>query len=324
MKSKFVKIFLIILLLFSLSFLSIKQIDNIKADSGWDTDYDSSSSWDSGSSWDNDYDYDYDYDYDNYSSSNSGSGSSSGSSFCKSKTCQNIFYGIILIILGLGIIVYVAAIIASILKGIKRIVNLFNPNKKKNKQLNIVKNYSQLSKEKANAIISNFDIEEFNFKAYQIFYDVQMAWMEFDYNRLKELLTDELYNSYVMQLDALKIKNQKNVMKGFELIESKIFELKEENKLYIAKVYLDVKFYDYIENINTNKVLRGTPNKKINNVYILTFTKTKENSNNINKCPQCGAPVEGNVTGICEYCKSKLINENYDWVMSKKEKISQK
>ena len=31
-------------------------------------------------------------------------------------------------------------------------------------------------------------------------------------------------------------------------------------------------------------------------------------SNNINICPQCGAPVEGNSTGICEYCKSKLIN----------------
>ena len=38
----------------------------------------------------------------------------------------------------------------------------------------------------------------------------------------------------------------------------------------------------------------------------------------------CGAPVEGNSTGICEYCKSKLVNDNYDWVMSKKEKISER
>ena len=56
---------------------------------------------------------------------------------------------------------------------------------------------------------------------------------------------------------------------------------------------------------------------------MLTFERTKiETEENI--CPQCGAPVDGNSTGICEYCKSKLINDNYDWVMSKKEKISQK
>jgi len=65
MKKKFVKILLVIVLLFSLSFISFKQIENIKADSGWDSDYDSS--WDSGSdwggsSWDDDYDYDYDND----------------------------------------------------------------------------------------------------------------------------------------------------------------------------------------------------------------------------------------------------------------------
>ena len=69
MKNKFIKISLIVVFLLSLSFFSLKQIENIKADSGWDSSYDSGGSWDSGSdfggsSWDNDYDYDYDYDND--------------------------------------------------------------------------------------------------------------------------------------------------------------------------------------------------------------------------------------------------------------------
>lgn len=38
----------------------------------------------------------------------------------------------------------------------------------------------------------------------------------------------------------------------------------------------------------------------------------------------CGADVIGNATGTCMYCNSKLINNNYNWVMSKKEKIRQK
>lgn len=312
MKNKFVKILLVILLLFSLSFLSFKYIENIKADSGWDSDYDSS--WDSGSSWD-DYDYDYDdddYDYDSDYSSNGGSYSYSGDPI--------IFF------IPIIVIIVFTFLIALFSPRISR-KNMSAREQRRREYLskkNIDYNYKKLTHEQVNKVIPNFDIEEFNFKAYQIFYDTQIAWMEFDYDRLKELITDELYNSYVMNLDALKTKNQKNTMKGFELIDSYIFALKEENEKYIAKVYLNVKFYDYIENINTGKVLRGTSSRKLNNTYVLTLIKSKGGANNINICPRCSAPVEGNHTGVCEYCKSKLINETHDWVMSKKEKINQR
>ena len=311
MRSKFIKILLIILIFIFLSIFSFQRLDNIKADSGWDSSYDSSSSWDSvsdwgSSNWDNDYDYDYDYD-DNYSS-----GNSSGYS-------GNVSVGSLLFML---VFFFVQIIFVMSFYYIIRLLSKKITTKKQPDQL--VKQYPSLTQSKVNEIIPNFNIEEFNFKAYQIFYDTQIAWMNFDHNKLKDLLTDELYNSYVMQLDTLKLKNHKNIMKEFELIDSHIFDLKEENEIYIARIYLNVKFYDYIENINTGMILRGTTNRKLNNIYILTLIKSKKETNNTNICPRCGAPVEGNSTGICEYCKSKLININYDWVMSKKEKISQK
>ena len=37
-----------------------------------------------------------------------------------------------------------------------------------------------------------------------------------------------------------------------------------------------------------------------------------------------GSSVEGNATGVCEYCNSKIIFDSYDWVMSKKQKIRQR
>lgn len=307
---KAAKISLLFILLISIILLSFKYIENIKADSGWDSSYDSGGSWDSGSdwggsSWDNDYDYDYDNDY------SSGGYSGNYSEDIDSKI-------VFLLVLGIFII-FIISFIGSIGKKISR--TMISVAKTASHYSN---KYDRLTLEEVNAVIPNFDIEEFNFKAYQIFYDVQMSWMDFDYDKLKDLVTDELYNSYVMDLDLLKVKKQKNTMKGFELIDSYIFDLKEENGLYIAKVYLNVKFYDYIEDINTGKVLRGTHTRKLNNTYLLTLIRSKEENNNINICPSCGAPVQGNSTGICEYCKSKLINETHDWVMSKKEKINQK
>ena len=311
---KIIKISLVVVMIVSMTLLSFKYIENIEADSGWDSSYDSGGSWDSGSdwggsSWDSDYDSSWDNDYD-YSG---GSGSSSGS--CDTTECKvEAFLGI-LITFGLfwGIPIFLVVLSNKNLKA-----------QRERREQKVKEMFKPIEQEAVNQVIPNFNIEEFNFKAYQIFYDVQMAWMDFDYDKLKELLTDELYNNYVMQLDALKLKNHKNSMKGFELIETCLSSLKEENDRYIAEVYLNVRFYDYVENVKTGMILRGTPNRKLNNIYKLTFVRTKDESNNINICPQCGAPVEGNSTGICEYCKSKLINNNYDWVMSKKEIVRQR
>lgn len=311
---KIIKISLVIVILVSITLLSFKYIESIKADSGWDSSYDSGGSWDSGSdwgdsSWDNDYDYDYDYDSDY-----SGGSGSSGSS-CDTTGCKVGAFVAVLIVFGTSFGIPLLIVVLTT-RGSKAL------RKRRNEPLNLI--FKSMEQEAVNKVIPNFDIAEFNFKAYQIFYDVQMAWMDFDYDKLKELLTDELYNNYVMQLDALKLKNHKNTMKGFELIETCLSSLKEENDKYIAEIYLNVKFYDYVENSKTGMILRGTPNRKLNNIYKLTFIRTKDESNNINECPQCRAPVEGNTTGICEYCKSKLINDNYNWVMSKKEIVRQR
>lgn len=315
MKNKFVKIILIIITFFCIGLFSFNHLDVIKADSGWDSDYDSS--WDSGSDWGgSSWDDDYDYNYDDYNDDwDSGS---SGSSGTHSKEAAEAV--LITIIVAFSFVFFI--VIMSSRKSRK----FYSSSREQRRREYLSKKieYNKLTKEQVSKIIPNFDIEEFNFKAYQIFYDIQNAWMQFDYDKLKELITDELYNSYVMDLDVLKTKKQKNTMKGFELINSYIYDLKEENGMYVAKVYLDVKFYDYIEDSNTGKVLRGTQARKLNNTYILTFIRTKDETSNINFCSRCSAPVEGNTTGICEYCKSKLINKTYDWVMSKKEKINQR
>ena len=294
-KNIFVKIVLVIIISMSIC-LSFGIISEVKADSGWDTDYGSSSdsgSWDSGS-WDSD---------------------GGGVFECTTPEClkvhkiaDNIFNWIIICFWPAIIILFIITNVAI---------------DRKFKKSHKIYNYKQISVEEANSVISNFDIKEFNHEAYKIFYDVQIAWMNFDYDKLRELLTDELYNSYIMQLENLKLKNSQNVMNGFELVEMKLISLKEQNEYYIAKIVLEVKFCDCVKSTVNNRVLRGNAIVKVDNTYILTFVKSKEDQKE-EICPCCGAPVEGNVSGVCEYCKSKLVNKTHDWVMSKKEKIDQK
>ena len=342
MKKKLLKI-LAILLIIPISFLSIKYV---KADSGWDTSYDSGGSWDSGSSWDSSSSY------DDWGSSDS----SIDSDYA------------IYIVLGIILIIIIVVIIEtkrsnSNLSSKKIIITDKNGNIIYNKFPNSDNNVSKTFVKKSytvkdgngniiynkvitdnnadnlelkdfinnnffdnqlNKINLNFDIEALNQQVYKMFYDIQIAWMNFDYDKLKELLTDELYNTYLMDLEVLESKKQQNIMSDFKLINCDVFDLDVENGKYIAKSRLEVKFYDYIIDQKTNKILRGNKKRKVDNTYILTFEKSVSDTNGINECPVCGAPVEGNQTGVCEYCKSKLINEEFDWVLAKKEKISQK
>ena len=35
------------------------------------------------------------------------------------------------------------------------------------------------------------------------------------------------------------------------------------------------------------------------------------------KCPNCGAPLELDFTGVCKYCKALVSTGTYDWVLAR-------
>lgn len=301
-----------IVFLIPLLFVLLISVKDVSADSGWDTDYDSGSSWDSdydsGSSWDNDYDWNRSYDSDNNYHSRSHSSSNSDT--------NEVYF--VLTFIG---ILFLGWVIGNIIRDSRHNKGLIDRSKIGDAKYNNLC-FNEVTQEEANAVIPDFNIIEFKMKAYEMFKNIQIAWMNFDYQKLKEMLTDELYNTYKMDLEVLKVKNQKNVMHDFEQIFTKLVSLKKENNQYIATVIINAKFYDYIEGA-TGIILRGNPKRKVNNLYSISFVKSINEIKN-SKCPKCGADVSGNVTGICDYCKTKLTFNEYDWVMSEKKKLSQR
>ena len=254
---------------------------NVKADSGWDTDYDSGGSWSSSSSsssWDSDSSY-------------SGSGGS-------------LSFEAFIILLAIFLIFALLS-------------------KKKNNGSNILSNsaYQDISEESLKAILPNLTLGYLKNMAFGKFVEIQNAWMEFDYDKLRELCTDELYNSYISQLDVLKLKNGKNIMSDFKVLETKITNVVEQNGNVSITVYMRISFYDYVINTLNNTVTRGSNSTKVTNQYIMTFVRSKDSINKDISCPNCGAPVTANTSGECEYCGSTIVKDANDFVLSKKTNI---
>ena len=117
-----------------------------------------------------------------------------------------------------------------------------------------------------------FNEEDFNKEAFNIYKDVQLAWCDFDLDKVKDIISDDLYNTYTNKLDELKSKNRKNVMTDIELKSSKIIDVSIDDQKETITVELNVDCIDYIID-NEDKVVSGNKDKKINYTYNLIYSK---------------------------------------------------
>ena len=285
-KLKKVTIYLILFLTIVVGANTIK-ITKVDADSGFDSSYDSGgSSWGGSSdSWDS-------------SSSWDSSDSSSGSGKPASLTS-------LMIVVVLFILVFV-------------IENEISKRKTEKKQ--IIKS-KDMDLDLISKIDPNLNLYEFKNEAFNIYKDVQEAWMNLDDGKIRTLTTDELYNMYSMQLDTLRVKNEKNIMKEINLVTASLTNLKIENNIETATVIMTVNCYDYIVD-SQNKVVRGNDKNKIEITYELTYIKSV--GEKVNKCPNCGAEINDDNSTTCEYCRAIITRNTSKWVLSKKQSLNQR
>ena len=280
------KIVLLILFFFTICFVSTYYIEQAHADSGWDSSYDggsSSSDWGSSSS--------------SWSSSDwGGSSGSSGGSYSGGS--------------GFVILVIIMIVVIWAIAGVQADSNSATT--------------TNTIREVSDELLAKYGInrEEFSQMVYDKYVEIQNAWMNFDYDSLKELLTDELYNTYFAQLEALKVKKQQNIMSDYQLISSKIIDVKEENGRLSVISYLHIKMYDYVVN-NKKEVVRGSDKRKIDIEYHITFVKPL-NAKVTNICPNCGGVLNDTTRENCEHCGTIIVKSLDKYVMSKKTNIGQR
>ena len=286
---KYICLFLVMLM------TSVFTFSYLKADSGWDSSYDSGgSSWSSSS---------------HSSRSKSSSRSSSSSSSSSSSNSTSTQTSAIQLVGGIMFSIWVVYFYIKYLRGGTKYTGK--------------KRLSYMEDAYIHSVDPALDIAEFKREVFRIYKDVQIAWMNFDYEALRNLVTDEMYNMYKSQLETLKLKGQKNVMSDFSLIDVKITNITKENGLININAYLNIRMKDYVINESTKEVVRGTDKRFMNIAYNITFIK-KEEAKTIENCPNCGAHIDVVSSTKCPYCDTTIVVDSNKYVMSKKTSLSQR
>ena len=290
MKKSFLnKIILAVILTLSVAatILYANPVD-VATDSGFDTSYDGGSGGGGGgSSW-----------------------SSSGSSHNNSEEWKKLSTPEKLLAL-MPLWMYISIIIWTYVEISRDSINTLSLNKNK-----------AITEEEFSKYIKDETMEQFILNRYQDYLAIQYAWMEFKYDMLSNKTTNELYNQYQMQLETLKTKGQKNVMKDFLYVDGMITSVSKVNNQTTVTVEIVTKFYDYIINEKNQVIIRGNDSKKVSMHYRMIFIKNNSLKPKTH-CPKCGAELKNTSTNVCEFCRTKITKETEEWLLSEKECISQ-
>lgn len=294
------KIVVTLMLIFAAAFISYQ--DKSHADAGYHSSYSGGSSSHSSSS----------HSSSSYSSSSSRRSSSSSSGSYSSGTPASGFATAFIAFVFCFIILMMFIMIISSNKNKGR-YNLANG-------IALTNNGQAINEIKKH--LPSFDENQFLSNGFNIYVRIEEAWMNFELDKVRDIITDEMFNMYESQLTSMEMKGEQNIMKDFKLLNSSIADASVQNGMLQVTTRYAIEFYDYIIKKDTKQVVRGDSNRKIRMIYEMTFIEKLEKTK-LDKCPNCGAKVDINSAGVCEYCNSKIVDDNTEWVMSKKVSLYQ-
>lgn len=165
--------------------------------------------------------------------------------------------------------------------------------------------------------MEDFNEAMFKTKVDNIFVKLYTCIMKGNLTDVKHFISEDLYNHYTNKINELTKSNKRQMydeinVKNTSIINRSILEDKE-----VVDVQIISRYMDYIMDIDTGNIISGDDTRRIEKINILRFEK-KINTKDfglVRKCPGCGASINVNNTGKCEYCDTIFNLEDYDYIL---------
>lgn len=138
-----------------------------------------------------------------------------------------------------------------------------------------------------------------------------------DLSNADHFLSNEVMNRYSKIIENNVSNNETQMYDEMNVKSIDIISYEELEDCYLVKVKLISRYMDYIIDSTTKKYKRGINTYRIEKENLLTFKKMKsaQERPSVIKCSHCGANMDINYSGKCEYCGSIADVTAYDYVL---------
>ncbi len=161
---------------------------------------------------------------------------------------------------------------------------------------------------------------EFEARARLIFDELQAAWSTLNWERARPHETDNIFQMHQYWIDAYKRQHLRNALDQCKITAMQPVKIKEDAFYNAITLRIWAEGYDYTVDSGDN-VVSGSKSSLRHWSEYWTFIRNRQAKPaparaDLN-CPNCGAPLKVNATGVCEFCGGKITSGDFDWVLSK-------
>jgi hypothetical protein len=152
-----------------------------------------------------------------------------------------------------------------------------------------------------------------------IFAELQAGWSSRDLSRSRPFVTDNLFQYFGYWIDAYVTQKARNVTENTRILNVELADVTADATYDAVTVRVFATGLDYTL-ADDGRLLRGS--RSAERPYTEYWTLVRGSAARGRPradlaCPCCGAPLKIGMAGNCEYCHSRVVAGEFDWVLSK-------
>jgi predicted lipid-binding transport protein (Tim44 family)/endogenous inhibitor of DNA gyrase (YacG/DUF329 family) len=165
----------------------------------------------------------------------------------------------------------------------------------------------------------DFSWPDFENRVRYCFTTLQQAWSSNAWEAARAFETDHLFNLHRYQVELYRSQGLANRLDDVRIEKVAPVKLERDAWFDAITVRIWASMKDYVVD-QAGQVRAGDPRTAHRFSEYWTFIRSsgaKERKEaETTRCPHCGAPLKIGMTGICEYCGSKITSGVFDWVLA--------
>ena len=171
-----------------------------------------------------------------------------------------------------------------------------------------------------------FDEAGFLASVERAFFVVQQAWSEQKPEVSRQVMADGIWQQHKAQIEGYQSSGRRNVLEGLAVGKADIIAAASDQTHDTITVRILAACADYDIDVASKKVVRGNRDvEQWTEDWVFQRSSqatTKADGGTMQqKCPNCGAPLDVDLAGVCRYCRASIMSGDYDWVLTRIDQV---
>ncbi len=154
---------------------------------------------------------------------------------------------------------------------------------------------------------------------HHIFNELQQAWTTLEWERSRPFETDQLFQTHLFWIEEYKRQNLRNVLEDITIEDMQPVKISQDAFYDAITVRVFASMKDSTVDAH-GELVCGAPSQSRHFSEYWTFVRSRgaaESDKANDSCPNCGAPLKINMSGVCEFCNGNVGSGEFDWVLSR-------